>query len=300
MKLKAKHSAVIALILANIIWGATSPIMKWALTDIHPLSLAFFRFSFATLVLLPFALKKLHFDPKDIYKLIGMAFFGFTINIGLFYIALTSTESINAPLIGSAAPIFVVIISIFFLHEKTKLKTIAGSILGLLGVLIVLIQPILEKGIDGSFNGNVLLILATLASIVHLFISKSLGKKYQPITIAFYSFLLASLSFIPFFLSDMHAYGLPPLSLPTVGGILYGAVFSSGLAYYFYYYAEEFLMPSEVSLFNYIPPIVAIIIALPLLGESLTTMYLLGALLVFMGVYIAEADFHYHPFHHGK
>ena len=44
MAKKNLHLAILAVIAANIIWGATPPIFKWALEEINPFTLAFFRF----------------------------------------------------------------------------------------------------------------------------------------------------------------------------------------------------------------------------------------------------------------
>ncbi len=47
-------SPILALIITNIIWGAASPIFKFALQNIPPFTLAFIRFFFAGLLFLPF------------------------------------------------------------------------------------------------------------------------------------------------------------------------------------------------------------------------------------------------------
>ena len=53
---KLYMNPVIALIIANIIWGAAAPIFKLALTNIPPFTLGFIRFFFAGSILLPIML----------------------------------------------------------------------------------------------------------------------------------------------------------------------------------------------------------------------------------------------------
>lgn len=292
-----KHTAIIALILANVIWGAASPTFKWSLESVGPFTLAFLRFFIASLIILPFAFRFLKIERKDIMNFLVMSFYGVTLSIGLFFLGLEHTKSVNAPLIGSAAPLFVVLISILFLHQKVQIKTIAGSTIGLLGVLIIILQPILESGVDGSFIGNMLLVGSTIAGIVHLLVAKEIRNKYNAVTITFYSFFIGSLTFVPLMVREIGQAGLPSLSLPLTVGVLYGAVLASAVAHYLFYAAMKYLQSSEVSLFSYIPPVVAILLAIPLLGESINTVYLLGGLLVFLGIYIAEAHTRYHPLH---
>ncbi len=53
----------------------------------------------------------------------------------------------------------------------------------------------------------------------------------------------------------------------------------------------------EVGLFTYVDPIIAVLIAIPLLQEYPTVHFFLGSVLVFWGIFIAEKRIHYHPFH---
>ena len=75
------RTAVIALIIANIIWGAAPPIFKWALQDIGPFTLAFLRFFLATILILPFAYKRLSIEKEDVAEVFLIGFLGVTLNI---------------------------------------------------------------------------------------------------------------------------------------------------------------------------------------------------------------------------
>ena len=131
------RTAVIALIIANIIWGAAPPIFKWALQDIEPFTLAFLRFFIASIMILPFAYKHLHVKREDIAEVFLIGFLGVTLNIAFFFLGLKYAPSINASIIGSAGPIFLILFAFLFLREKPKERVIAGSLIGLLGVLVI-------------------------------------------------------------------------------------------------------------------------------------------------------------------
>lgn len=297
----SKHHALAALVIANIIWGAAPPLFKWSLESISPLSLAFFRFLFATIIVFPFAYKHLYVHKEDIVDFLLIGIFGATLNIGLFFLSLQYIPSINAPLIGSSAPLVVLIVYLFVFHEKPKVKAVIGAIVGLIGVLIIIIQPILQDGFNASILGNVLLIASLLCGLIHLIVSKKVVSKYPAITITFYSFLIPIFTFFPFFLSEATINGTGYLTnTQAIIGILYGAIFASYFAHYLYYWAMKFLQAGEIALFAYVPPVVAVIVAFPLLGETLSPTYLVGAFFVFIGLYIAEAHIHYHPFHHKR
>lgn len=296
------QKAILALILANIIWGAAAPIFKWALENIEPFTLAFLRFALATLIIIPFLkVNELKIQKDDILKIFLLAFSGVTINIGFFFLALTLTASINAPIIASSAPIFIIIGSIFLLREHPGMRKIIGGIIGLMGVLTIVLLPVLENGIDGSIFGNIFLIVATIASVLHVITLKELTPKYSPLSLVFWTFSIGALTFLPLLLYEVSQSGfLSNIDIKGFIGITYGAIFTSVIAYSFLHFATKYVLASEVGLFLYIDPIIAIVIAAPLLGEIPSSTFLIGAFLVFLGIYIAEGRIHYHPFHRLK
>lgn len=288
---------VLALIFANIVWGATSPIIKFALENIPPFSLAFIRFLGASLLLYPFVHRHIKYSDLKNKWLWIFAFSGITFNIIFFFLALQRTASIIAPIIGSSGPIMVLIGGIVFLKEKASLKSIIGMFISLIGVLWIIFMPILNQGFDGEILGNLFMLLATLGAVI----STVAGRKFLTPTNAwgmtFWSCFIGTLTFLPLMLWE---YTVNPgwfVSLDYRGwtGIIYGAVFSSALAYGASDWALSKLTAFRTSIFAYLDPVVAIAVAVPLLGEKITIPFVLGSILVFTGIYIAENRLHWHP-----
>ncbi len=296
--LKKHNQGILALIIANIIWGAASPIFKWSLENITPFTLAYWRFAVASLLLFPFCMKYLNFEKKDLPKLILLSLSGIFFNITFFFFGLKYAPSINAPVIASSAPIFIYLFSIFILHEKAKFKVLLGTLISFLGVFVIVIQPLLNRVDHLSYLGNILFLLATVGAVGHVIISKSLLNKYKPITIIFWSFVIGSISFLPFYLYEIFKYDpLQHLNIQGFSGLVFGILLSSLAAYYLYAWGMEKIKAQEVGLFTYIDPIIAGVIAIPLLGEEITLIFLLGAILIFTGIFVAEGRLHYHPLH---
>ncbi len=293
-----RRKAIFALILANTIWGAASPIFKLALQNIPPFTLAYIRFFGASLILFPFTYKNLSVDRKDWSKLILLSIMGITINISFFFWGLEKAPSINAPIIASSGPIFIYLFSIFILHEKAHPKILIGILLSLIGVLIFVGQPILNKGIDGSLVGNIFFVIAALGAVGHALISKKILTKYRSLTITFWSFIIGSITFLPFFVKEMvNLHPLLTLDYRGWVGITFGVLLSSALGYSLFEWGIEQIETQEVGIFTYIDPLVATLIALPLLGEAITPIFLIGSILIFAGIAIAEGRLHWHPLH---
>ncbi len=298
MKLSRRQLTILSLIGANIIWGASIPVYKWALADIPPFTFVFLRFSLGAIVILPFTFHKLRIRREDIDKLIIAAISGITLCISFLFLGLQSAPSINASIIISSAPIFLIIFAIFYLKEQPKKKVIYGTWISLIGILLIIIRPLLEQGLNFAIMGNILFLLATIGSCVHTVIMEKVMKRYSALTVAFWTFVIACIPLIPAVLVESGQYNLiSELSPKGLLGITYGFLLSSAVAYFLFSYGVKHIKTSEVGIFGYVDPIATALIAYLLLGEVITITFLIGALFVFGGIFIAEGRLHYHPFH---
>lgn len=280
-----------------MIWGAAPPIFKWALADIHPFTLALLRFAIPALVMLPFMRGKFWVHPKDRFYLFLIGFFGITVNIIFFFQGLIIAPSINAAIIASSAPIFIIFYSLLFLREKPKRKLIVGAHIGLLGVAIVLAAPFLRDG-NLAALGNFFYLLGMLGGVVAVLLVRKVMKRNNPIAITFWSFVVGSIGFIPFFMQEVEQFGfLPVISFQGIVGLLFGIFFSTLAAYFMQTWALKYLTASDVSVFAYIDPVVTILVAAPLLGEFPDSAFVFGTFFVLLGILLAEGRVHYHPFH---
>jgi drug/metabolite transporter (DMT)-like permease len=292
---------VLTLIIANLIWGAASPIFKLALTNVPPFTLAFIRFFFAAIFFLFFMRKKWQkISGRDFLLVCLSAFFGISINIAFFFLGLQKTVSINAPIIASAGPVFLYLLSIFILKEKPKLKIFYGMVIALFGVMIIILSPIFvgsRQLVLGEIEGNLFFVLATIGSILNTLINKDVLKRINPYLVTFIGFVFGSVTFIPFMLPELSSWRPMTLNINGWLGIIFGVFLSSGLAYLLYNYGISKIKAQEVGLFTYIDPVVAVLIAIPLLHEYPNLYYLIGSVMVFLGIYFAEKRIHWHPLH---
>jgi drug/metabolite transporter (DMT)-like permease len=299
MKLSKHQKALAAVTLCTVIWSIAAPLFKWSLQTTPPFTLLFLRFLIATLIILPIAWKKINIKFDDFWRLSLLTLTGISINIGLVYFGLSLSPSINAPIISSTMPVYLVIGSIIFLHEIPKKKIIFGTLVSLIGVLIIIFRPVDHLSLKGLITGNVYFILSVLSLASYTLLLKWFKPHYPSTTIVFWIFFIATITFFPFFVHEAKVtHSLAHLDSRGWFGILYGALFSSILAQIFYNFSVKQLNAAEVGLFTYLGPVITALVAIPLLHEQITFAYLLGALFVFLGLFIAEAKFKYHPFHH--
>ncbi|MDO8610203.1 MAG: DMT family transporter [bacterium] len=290
---------IFALIITNLIWGAASPIFKFALGNIPPFTLAFIRFFFAGLIFIPLAIRSWQkMSQKDLMEILIAGFFGITINISFFFIGLEKANSINAPVIASAGPVFIYIFSIIFLREKSNNKVLIGMLFSLIGVLVIIFSPIIMEGkkVDfGAVEGNILFLIATFGAVFNTIFNKEVLKRINPYQTTCISFLFGALTFSPFMVRELSTWSFSQLDIHGWVGIIYGIFFSSALAYFLYSYGISKLKAQEVGVFTYIDPVIATLLAIPLLHEYPNIYFVIGAFLIFGGIFLAEKRINWHP-----
>lgn len=296
------QQGTLALIIANIIWGFASPIFKWSLTNISPFLLAFLRFFIASIVFGIILRKQLKLpiaDKKDLRLLLIHALTGITGNITFFFLGLQLTLAMNVPVIASSQPIMVFLFAYVILKERFKLNKILGMIIGTLGILTIVLEPIYYNGLDGNAFGNFLIILATISGAVGMITGRKLFEKYNPLVLMFWAFIISTISFFPPALTEylQHPQIFASLDIRGITGIVFGSLFSSAIAYGLYSYGLSKIPASEASLFIYIDPIAGTILSYFMLHEPITIPFLIGSLFIFLGIFIAERRIHYHPIH---
>ncbi len=291
---------VLALIIANIIWGAGAPIFKLTLENVSPFFLAFSRFFFAAVLFLPLYLK--HYQKiklSDFLTLLVGSLLGISLHIPLFFFGIQKTLSINAPIIFSSAPVFLYFLSILFLKEKSKSKVLSGMLIALTGVLVIILSPFILEGGKfglGEVEGNLLLVLSSWGLIAHTLIFKRLLNRLNYYVITFWSLILGSVPLLPLYIRDFQS-SASNLNSFSVFGILFGVLFSSFAAYLLFHFGLSKINAEEVGIFTYVDPVAALILAGPLLGEYPNSYFLLGSFLVFGGIFLAENRLHWHPLH---
>ncbi|HUS60313.1 MAG TPA: DMT family transporter [Nevskiaceae bacterium] len=285
---KARKTAYAALLTTAVIWGFAPPIIKYTLGFIDPVSFLFYRFLVAGLLLaLPLflKLKKTKFSLKKTGKYLALGFLGTPLTLILLFIGIQKTTAIDASIIWIISPILVVLGGAFFLKENvTKIEKI-GIGLTLMGTLITIFQPLLESGVNfgGNIWGNALVFGGTCVWAGFTLLTKK-EKSLDPFILSSSSFLVGALVMFPFFLTR------PVLTVPkpAIFGILYMALLGSMVAYFTYIYGLAKIEASEATIFTYLQPLFAVPLAAVWLAEKITLLFLIGALLIGLGVFICE------------
>jgi drug/metabolite transporter (DMT)-like permease len=285
-----QSSWVPAYIALGIVWGCSFIFIKLGLEFLTPFGVAFVRCALGALALLIYAKLKGISLPKDRMVRFHLWVVALLINVipGIFFaLAETEVTSILAGITNAVTPLMT-IIAILAINREEKPKTfqIFGLLLGFFGVLVVLGA---WKGLGDNPLWAILVLLLAVSSYG---ISYPYTRKYviplkiQTESLMAMQLILAALTLLPFFLFDgitKYEYRLGPV-LAMIGL----GVFGSGFAYLWNYKVMQLAGSAIASSVTYLTPLVAIIVGIIFLNESITWNEPVGALIVLLGAAIAQ------------
>jgi drug/metabolite transporter (DMT)-like permease len=295
---KKRIHAYTELLIVAAIWGIAGPVIKFALPEFPPFIFLTYRFLISTLILLPICLV---FKPKFpssrreriILTIVGLT--GSTINLALTFYGFKYTSVLDAILIGNTSPLFVIVGGVIFLKEKITRKEKLGIIIAFLGTLTIIFEPELVNSISSTrLIGNLLIILANLSWVIYVLLSKAeLKHRVDTLVMTTYMFFLGFVTCLP--VAIYQSGGLPNLlihiatsTIPAHLSVWYMAVASGALAYFLYQKGQKAIEASEATLFGYLGPIFAAPLAVFWLKEKITLPFIIGAIIIAIGVFIAE------------
>lgn len=284
----------ILILTANVLFGISMPVFKYLLSsDVPPEAITIMRASFACVM---FWLTSL-FMPmekvagKDLAILFVCAMCGVGINQYLFVLGLKSSSPVDASIIATSVPIFVMLLAAIILKEPVTAKKASGVMLGVCGGLLLVFSSIHGETGNGTLHGDMLMFVNQLMYSVYLVRSKPLTAKYSSVTI--WMFLFSTLILTPFCagtLAEVPTFHADTFSWSQTEALFYLLFGATYLAFMLIPMALKTIRPTVASMYNYVQPIVASAIAIAIGQDTFSITKLGSLLLVFVGVYLVTTS----------
>lgn len=205
----------------------------------------------------------------------------------LFLKGLSLTTAINATVLVTAIPVVTILIAIMMRKEKASFRKIIGSVLSFIGILVLLGSERIDFA-DQYFLGNLLVFLNGVSFAIYLVISKDILKRYKPATVVTWNFIFGTVGVLPFGWNETLALNPGEISAVAWWCIAFLILFASVLVYYINGWALQRTTPSTVAAYIYIQPLIATIISVTWLGETLKVSTVIAAALIFGGVFLVS------------
>jgi drug/metabolite transporter (DMT)-like permease len=284
-------------VLACIIWSGNFIVARGISALVPPISLAFFRWSTATLFILPFTWKKM-VQEKAIITGNRSYFFwtaltGITLYNTFIYLAGHYIPAVNLALIGTtSAPIFAIILARIFLKEKITLLRVAGVIICISAILLLISKGSFQRLVSLQFSaGDGWILLAAFWFAIYTILVRKKPQGISPLVFLSVIFTIGTLLLFPFFVWEQFHSAAIPWSRNIVLIIVYLGLGNSVISYLCWNLAITRLGAARTALFGNLIPVFGSIEAVLLLHETMTAVHYISMALVIVGLIIANLTF---------
>ena len=293
----AKRSKLIGIslaIIATLIWSGNFIVARGIIKEIPPVTLAFYRWLLATIILFPLAWKYIRTE-FILVKQNGMFFLaaaatGISIFNTFVYIGGHYSEAINLALIGTtSSPILAVILARIFLKEKFGVAVVTGMTICIIGILLLLTKGNIKSLVSLSFSkGDWWVLAAAFSFAIYNTLVKKRPATMNPVNFLFTIFLIGTLLLFPFYLYELGTEGSFRLTVSNLSVLLYLGLGASVICFLLWNVAISKLGSGKTALFGNLIPVFSSIEAVLILGERISWIQTGSFALIITGLLIAN------------
>lgn len=278
--------------LSMFLWSTSFPVGRTLISGkmADPVTLGMLRFGIGGLLMLGagylFKVKGLFkFSLKDGVKLSLLGLLGTSLMGFLLFTAQKTVSSVNSSMIEALSPLLIFILSIFSTRHFSTMQAL-GLIFGFGGCLMVL-GVIDQNGfhLDSYQFGDFLILLSSLCWSLYTVLGKPVILR-----VGAYQFTAWTMVFGAIWLAFFNLFQWEAIIFPSTpfawGLVLYFAAFPAAVAFFAWNEAQNYISLALLSLSEYFTPFCTAVIAFLTIGEVITPMQLVGALIICGAVFI--------------
>lgn len=280
--------------IAALCWSGNWVLGRAVRGEVPPMGLTFWRWVLSALILVPFALRTWRSDwtalKSEIWVLLALGLTGGASFQAMVYVGLARTEAVNALLLNTTAPIYVMALAVPLLGEGLRWRQVLGFAIAVPGIVWVVIRGEPAHLTELQFNsGDVWILAAMVVWGLYSVLLKLRRAPVTPVGLVFAISVLASLFILPAAVIETLQGRPMPLTPTSALAVGYTGVFASVVALLSYNGAVQRIGPGRTIYFIYLMPVFGAVLARLFLGEALESYHMIGFPLVLAGVITATS-----------
>lgn len=295
-----KESDIFAHLVAFVtvaIWGTTFVWTKLLIYNgISPAQIFTLRFVVAYLLMLAFSLccqkrvkHKWFADSwRDELLMLALGVAGGSVYFLTENEALRFTTATNTSLIVCSCPLLTMLIyRMFYKSERLRVAQLLGSVTACLGMVIVVLNG--RFVLNLSPVGDVLAFMACLSWAFYSLMMKPALQRYSSVFITRKVFFYGLLTVLPYYIVVPGFPSFDTLMQPAVlSNLLFLSVVASMACFLTWNWCIGLLGAVQATNWVYLNPIATIAAAWLVLDEEITAYFLIGSILILLGMYVSE------------
>lgn len=291
--MSVRHKALLALFGISLLWGTAGVVAKNLLQVADPFVITFYRFGFASLLILPFFLREKR--PSGFWKhLIPLSLLN-SLNVLFFYIGISTTTANAAFVIGASAPLTTALLSRLLIREHISATKLLGIGIGLTGTLSIILLPALSSGqaFVGDMRGNLIITMGMVSWVLYAIGTRHVVSTgtYSPLmTTSMNLFVTTCMAFFVALFTQKHLFVPALVTMPHLPVLAFASVMLTVTTFFLFQWAIQHLPATTASLKEYLQLVFAIGFNTIILKEQLTPEFLIGSGFVLFGVFVATGQ----------
>ena len=273
--------------------ATNSIIARGGVIHVPPISLAFYRWFFVFLILLPFTINSIFENRNYLFKeskqLFFLGFMGCGICGAFPFLAGLSTTVTNIGIIYTSSPIFIILISSIFFKEKIFSLQICGLAICLLGVFLIIMKGKISLLLSLRFTSGDLWVLgAAIGWALYAIFLLRWKSRFSFFARFCLIALMGSVSLLPFMVVENIFFRNINFDKYFYFWTLFAAFSPGIIAYTIHQKVQKSLGASTAGLILYLFAIYGALYGIIFFNEKLEIYHYAGAFLVFLGVFFAK------------
>ena len=288
-----RSSPYAALLAAQVFFGSLPVIGKVVLKTVPAVALVGFRVGVTAAALIVFQAIRGRFwlvNKNDYWRLAVLSLFGVTFNQLLFITGLSLTKASNTSLLAVTIPVFALTVGAIIGAERLTFVKIVGIVLAAVGVLLI-IDPRNASFSSATTLGDLLIVVNSCSYGIYVAISKRVITRNGVFRSMMWVFVFASIICVPLGAWSFSTADMSAISPATWLLMIYIAIGATAAPYLLNAFALARVQASTVAVFVYLQPVIGFLLAVIFLGEQVGTLFMLAALLIFVGVFLVSKKF---------
>ena len=290
MKKAFAQSGYFMALLATVVWSGNFIVAR-GLSEVYtPISIAFFRWLIATIVVFPFALPYLRRDYKLLLAqwrlILILSFIGVTLFNTLIYLAAHFTSALNLSLFAITAPLYVVILNRIVFREQLSIRQIVGFIILISGLLVLLSKGDPTTLLQLKFNkGDLLMAIAASIFGTYSVLVKLKNPSIGNLSFVSATFILGELMLLPFFIGEQLLF-TPEISFDAnhIIQLLYIGIGPSIISFYLWNKSIISIGSTKAATIYNMLPVFSAFFGILILNEPILVAQLISAIIIVIGV----------------
>ena len=275
-----------------LIWGVNYAVVKAALTEMTPLSFNSLRFLLAsalTLLLLRFIEGDVGLARGDWWRLLGLGLIGNTCYQLLFINGIDRTTAGNSALLLATTPIFVSLIGAALGVERVGKLAWVGVLFSFAGIFIVIVGSGKELGLaKETIEGDVLVLIGALVWSLYTVLSKSVLSRYSALRLTALAMVAGTPFIVLVSIPQLLAQDWTAVSWRGWLGLFFSGSMAIALGYIIWNSGVSKVGGTRTAIYSNLSPVIATIFAWLTLGEVITAFMIVGAAMIFFGIYLTR------------